>query len=60
MPAPAACLKLLIEGPLFEASQDLRIGALGLAIASGVCYRSIANLRSKVSTICLEKVASEL
>ena len=60
MPAPAAGLELLLEGPGLEASQDLRVGAFGLTIAPGVRHRSIANLRSKVSTICLEEIASEL
>ena len=60
MPAPAACLELLLEDPSLEASQDLRVGAFGLAIAPGVCHRSVADLRSKVSTICFEEVASEL
>jgi hypothetical protein len=33
---------------------------LSLTIASWVCYRSVAYLRSKVSTICFEKIAGEL
>ena len=36
LPAPAASLKLLLEGPGLEASQDLCVGALSLAIAPGV------------------------
>ena len=59
-PAPAAGLELLLEGPGLEASQDLRVGAFSLAIAPGVRHRSVADLRSKVSTICLEEIASEL
>ena len=35
VPAPAADLELLLEGPSLEASQDLRVGALGLAVAPG-------------------------
>ena len=38
MLAPAAGLELLLEGPGLEASQDLCVGALGLAIAPGVCH----------------------
>ena len=60
MPAPAVGLELLLEGPGLEASQDLRVGAFGLTIAPGVRHRSLADLRSKVSTICLEEIASEL
>ena len=51
VPAPAAGLELLLEGPGLEAPQDLRVGAFGLTIAPGVRYRSVADLRSKVSTI---------
>ena len=58
--APAACLELLLEGPGLEAPQDLCVGAFGLTIAPGVCHRSVADLRSKVSTIRLEEIASEL
>ena len=36
VPAPAAGLELLLEGPCLEASQDLRVGALSLAVAPGV------------------------
>ena len=60
VPAPAAGLELLLEGPGLKASQDFRIGALSLTIAPGVCYRNVANLHSKVSIICLEEIASEL
>ena len=67
MPAPTTGLELFLEGPGLEAAQDLRVRALGLvvapgvlAVAPGVCYRSIANLHSKVSTICLEEITSEL
>ena len=60
MPAPAAGLQLLLEGPGFEALQDLRIGAFSLAVAPGVCHRGVAYLRSKVSTICFEEIAGEL
>ena len=41
VPAPATGLDLLIEGPGLEASQDLRVGVLSLAIAPGVCHRSV-------------------
>ena len=60
MPAPATGFKLLLEGPGLEASQDLGVGALSLAVGPGVFHRSVANLRSKVSTIGLEEIASEL
>ena len=60
VPAPAAGLELRLEGPSLEASQDLRVGVFGLAIAPRMCHRSIADLRSKVSTACLEEIASEL
>ena len=60
MPAPAVGLKLLLEGPGLEASQDLRVGMFGLAVAPGVRHRSIAYLRSKVSTIRFEEIAGEL
>ena len=60
MPAPAAGLELLLEGPGLEASQDLRVGAFSLAIAPGVRHRSVVDLRSKVSTICFEEVTGEL
>ena len=60
MPAPAAGLELLLEGPGLEASQDLCVGAFGLAIAPGVRHQSVADLRSKVSTIYFEEVTSEL
>ena len=33
---------------------------LGLAVTPGVCNRSVAYLRSKVSTICFEEVAHGL
>ena len=46
VPAPAAGLELLLEGPGLEAPQGLCVGAFGLAIAPGVCHRSVANLRS--------------
>ena len=60
MPAPAVGLQLLLEGPGLEAPQDLRVGSLGLAVASGVRHRSVAYLRSKVSTVCFEEVTGEL
>ena len=60
VPAPAAGLELLLEGPGLKASQDLCVGAFGLAIAPGVRHRSVADLRSKVSTIYHEEIASEL
>ena len=60
VPAPSAGLELLLEGPGLEASQDLCVGAFGLTIAPVVCHRHVADLRSKVSTIRLEEIASEL
>ena len=60
MPAPAAGLELLLEGPSLEAPQDLRVGAFGLTIAPGVRHRSVADLRSKVSTVGFEEVATKL
>ena len=38
LPTPAAGLELLLEGPSLEASQDLCVGVLILAIAPGVCH----------------------
>ena len=60
VPAPATGLELLLEGPGLEAPQDLRVGAFSLAIAPGVRHRSVADLRSKVSTVCFEEVTGEL
>ena len=60
VPAPAASLQLFLEGPGIEAPQDLRVGSLGLAVASGVRHRSVAYLRSKVSTVCFEEITGEL
>ena len=60
VPAPVARLQLLLEGPGFEAPQDLRVGSLSLAVAPRVRYRSIEYLRSKVSTVCFEEVTCEL
>ena len=60
VPTPFASFEILLEGPGLEAPQDLRVGALGLAIAPGMRYRGVANLRPKVSTLCLEKVTGEL
>ena len=60
MLALAAGLELLLEGPCLEASQDLRVGAFSLTIAPGVGRRSVADLRSKVSTVGFEEVASKL
>ena len=60
VPAPAAGLELLLEGPGLEAPQDLCVGAFGLTIAPGVRHRSVADLRSKVSTVCFEEVTGEL
>ena len=37
-PAPATGLELLLEGPCLEAPQDLGVGALSLAVASGGCH----------------------
>ena len=59
VPAPAAGLQLLLEGPGLEAPQDLRFSAFGLTITPGVGHRSVADLRSKVSTVCFEEVTSE-
>ena len=36
VPAPAAGLELLLEGPGLEASQDLHVGPFSLAIAPGM------------------------
>ena len=60
VPAPAAGLQLLLEGPGFEAFQDLRVGAFSLAAAPRVCHRSVAYLCSKVSTICFQEIVGEL
>ena len=60
VPAPAAGFELLLEGSGLEAPQDLYVGAFGLAIAPRVCHGSVADLHSKVSTICFEEIASEL
>ena len=60
VPAPATGLQLLLEGPGLEAPQDLRVGAFSLAIAPRVRYRSVADLRSKVSTVGFEEVTSKL
>ena len=60
VPAPAAGLQLLLEGPSLEAPQDLRVGALSLTIAPGVGHLSIADLRSNVSIVGFEEVASNL
>lgn len=60
VPAPAAGLQLLLEGPGLEAPQDLCVGALSLTIAPGVGHRSIVDLRSKVSTVGFEEVTSKL
>lgn len=60
VPAPAASLQLFLEGPGIEAPQDLRVSMFGLAIAPRVGHRSVADLRSKVSTVGFEEVASKL
>ena len=60
VPAPATGLELLLEGPGLEAPQDLRVGTFVLTIAPGACHRSVANLRSKVSTVGFEEVTGEL
>src|SRR3954462_1755807 len=60
VPTSAAGLQLLLERPGLEAPQDLCVGSLGLAVASGVRHRSIAYLCSKVSTVCFEEVIGEL
>ena len=60
MPAPAAGLQLLLEGPGLEAPQDLRVSMLGLTVTPGVGHRSVADLRSKVSTVGFEEVTSKL
>ena len=54
--APVAGLELLLEGPSLEASQDLRVGTFGLAIAPGVRYRSIADLCSMVAQYDLKRL----
>ena len=58
-PLPQA-FGFLLEGPGFEAFQDLCVGMFGLAVTPGVCHRSVAYLRSKVSTIHFEEIAGEL
>ena len=60
MPAPAAGLQLLLEGPGLEAPQDLRVSAFSLTITPGVGHRSIADVRSKVSTVGFKEVTSEV
>ena len=60
VPTSAAGLQLLLKRPGLEAPQDLRIGAFGMAVAPRVCYRSVADLRSKVSTIHFEDIAGAL
>ena len=60
IPTFAIGLQLLLEHPGLEAPQELCVGSLGLAIASGVRHRSVAYLRSKVSTVCFEEVTGEL
>ena len=60
MPTPVAGLQLLLEGPGLETPQDLSVGAFGLTIALGVGHRSVADLRSKVSTVGFEEVTSKL
>ena len=60
MPAPAAGLQLLLEGPGLEAPQDLCVSTFGQTIAPGMRHRSVANLRSKVSAVGFEEVTSEL
>ena len=60
VPAPAVGLELLLEGPGLEAPQHFHVGAFGLAIAPGVRHGSVADMRSKVSTIRFEEIASEL
>ena len=60
VPAPAAGLQLLLEGPGLEAPQDLCVGSLGLTVAAQVRHRSVAYLHSKVSTVCFEEVTGEL
>ena len=60
MPASATCLQLVLEGPGFEAFQDLCVGVFILAVAPRMCHRSVAYLRSEVSIICFEEIAGEL
>ena len=60
VPTSAAGFQLLLERPGLEAPQDLCVGSLGLAVASGVRHRSVAYLRCKVSTVCFEEVTGEL
>ena len=60
VPAPAAGLEFLLEGPSLETSQDLRVSMFGLSITPRVGHRSVAVLCSKVSTVGFEEVASKL
>src|SRR3954471_19177598 len=60
VPTSAAGLQLLLERPCLEAPQDLLVSSFGLAVAPRVCHRSVAYLRSKVSTVCFEEVTGEL
>ena len=60
VPAPATGLQLILEGSGLEAPQDLRVSTFGLTIAPGVGHRSVADLRSKVSTVGFEEVASKV
>ena len=60
VPAPAAGLQLLLEGPGLEAPQELRVSAFGLTVTPGVGHRSVADLRSNVSTVGFEEVTSKL
>ena len=59
-PTPATSFKLLLEAHCLEAPQDLRVGALRLAVAPQVGYRGVAYLCSKVSAIGPEEVTCEL
>src|SRR4051812_22449036 len=54
VPTSAAGLQLLLDRPCLEAPQDLRVSSFGLVVASRVRHRSVAYLRSKVSTVCFE------
>ena len=58
-PLPQA-FGFLLEGPGFEAFQDLCVGTFSLAVAPRVYHGSVAYLRSMVSIICFEEIAGEL
>ena len=51
-PTPSIDFELFLEAPCLKAPWDLRVGALGLAVAPWVRHRSVAYLRSNISAIC--------